>query len=132
MTDGNRARTTLLLVEDNATIRDAFCLLLEDSGYRVVVAASGDEGLQLAEREPPHLVLLDLGLPDMEGLDVVRAMAAMDALRSVPIVALTGRALEQDEDACMQAGCAGYITKPVNADQLLRLIPTYLDGVSGP
>lgn len=123
---------TLLLVEDNATIRDAFQILLEDSGYRVVSAETGAEGLRLAETASPHLVLLDLGLPDMEGLEVARELAARTTMRTVPIIALTGRALERDQAECLAAGCSGYITKPVNTGQLLRLIPAYLEQAGRP
>ncbi len=116
---------TILLVEDNDTIRDAFSILLEDSGYRVVQAADGAAALRSVEADPPHLILLDLGLPDVEGLELVRLLAAR--ADAAPIVALTGRALQTDQAACLAAGCAGYVTKPVNTEALLRLIPTYLN-----
>jgi CheY-like chemotaxis protein len=115
---------TILLVEDNDTIRDAFSILLEDSGYRVVQAADGAAALRSVEADPPHLILLDLGLPDVEGLELVRLLASR--ADAAPIVALTGRALQTDQAACLAAGCSGYVTKPVNTEALLRLIPTYL------
>jgi CheY-like chemotaxis protein len=120
------AAATILLVEDNDTIREAFTILLEDSGYRIVQAANGAAALQSAEIDPPHLILMDLGLPDVDGLELVRTLARRGG--SAPIVALTGRALETDQAACLAAGCAGYVTKPVDTEELLRLISTFLAG----
>lgn len=117
---------TILLVEDNATIRHAFGILLEESGYRVRFAGSGEEAITLAREEPPDLVLLDLGLPDMNGLEVTRRLMGDARTRRCRVVAITGRALETDRNACLDAGCVGYLTKPVDTASLLRLIPEYL------
>ena len=121
-------RATLLLVEDNETIRHAFSILLEDSGYRVLQAGSGAEALELARREGPALALMDLGLPDLGGLEVTRLLKADPATRGVVVVALTGRALEADQQACLAAGCAGYLAKPVDSRLLLQRIPEFLAG----
>lgn len=126
MRDAADPLPSVLLVEDNEAIRGAFSILLEEGGYRVLQAASGTEAVETAVRERPDLVLLDLGLPDVGGLDVARTLRGRPETREIPIVALTGRALEVDEDACMAAGCTGYLTKPINTEQLLRLIPTFL------
>ena len=95
----------ILIVEDSETIRHAFGILLEDSGYRVVEAANGREALAAAESELPDLILLDLGLPDMTGFTVTRKLKENPLTRGAPIVALTGRVLEGDEAACRAAGC---------------------------
>lgn len=121
MTDGSETKT-VLLVEDNETIRRAFCILLEEEGYRVLEAGSGQEALDAATNQPPHIILLDLGLPDINGLEVTRQLRATDATRETPIVALTGRALETDEAACLAAGCTAYLSKPVDSASLLRTI----------
>lgn len=118
----------ILLVEDNDTIRHAFGILLEESGYRVEAAASGAEALRRSEEEPPDLVLMDLGLPDLNGLEVTRRMLSNPRTRATVVVALTGRALETDREACLAAGCAGYLSKPIDTAQLLRRIPEYLNG----
>lgn len=120
------AGSRILLVEDNETIRNAFSLLLEESGYEILQAATGRLALDSAVADQPHLVLLDLGLPDMSGLDVVRTLAADPRTSNIPVVALTGRALKTDEDACRAAGCVGYLTKPINTHHLLQEIPRYL------
>ncbi|HEV2149025.1 MAG TPA: response regulator [Longimicrobiaceae bacterium] len=126
--DAAAALPRILLVEDNEAIRGAFSVLLQESGYRVLQAASGAEALAASADERPHLVLLDLGLPDMSGLEVARALRARDETRDTPIVALTGRALETDAEACMAAGCSDYLTKPVDTEQLLRVLAGYLEG----
>ena len=123
--DGTR---TVLLVEDNETIRHAFRILLEDSGYEVLEAASGQEALDHAEAGPPSVILLDLGLPDISGLDVTRRLRAGDRTRNVPVIALTGRALETDETACLEAGCTAYLSKPIDRAGLLRKIGELANG----
>jgi CheY-like chemotaxis protein len=113
----------VLLVEDNETIRDAFSILLEESGYRMLQAGTGAEALRQVEQERPHLILLDLGLPDMDGLDVARTLKADEATHDIPIVALTGRALDDDAAACRAAGCVAHLAKPVNTRELLQQLP---------
>jgi two-component system, cell cycle response regulator DivK len=116
----------ILLVEDNETIRRAFAILLEESGYEVLQAGSGREALEITARRRPHLVLMDLGLPDMNGLDVTRKLKANPATEGIAVVAITGRALETDQHACMEAGCVGYLAKPIDTRHLLQRIPEYL------
>lgn len=116
----------ILLVDDNAHILDAFTILLEDGGYGVRSAATGTQAIQSVREASPDLVLLDLGLPDMDGLEVVRAIKSDPRGACVPIVALTGHALETDREACLAAGCAGYLTKPINSTQLLSVLPGFL------
>jgi CheY-like chemotaxis protein len=116
----------VLVVEDSDAIRAAYTILLEESGYAVAAAATGAEAVWLAERRAPALVLLDLGLPDMPGLDVARRLKANPATARVPVVALTGRDDPADRDAMLAAGCAAYLVKPVDTQQLLRSLPGYI------
>jgi CheY-like chemotaxis protein len=116
----------VLVVEDSDAIRAAFTILLEESGYAVAAAAAGAEAVRLAEGRAPDLVLLDLGLPDISGLDVLRAIKANPATSHVPVVALTGRDDEADRGALMAAGCAAYLVKPVDTQQLIRSLPGYI------
>ena len=117
----------ILLVEDNATIRHAFSILLEESGYRVRQTGTGMEALTIAAMEPPALVLMDLGLPDVGGLEVTRRLKSHPKTRDCVVIALTGRALETDQAACLAAGCVGYLAKPVDTERLLSTIPKYLN-----
>jgi len=116
----------VLVVEDSDAIRAAFTILLEESGYAVAAAATGAEAVRLAESRAPDLVLLDLGLPDIPGLDVLRRIKASPTTAPVPVVALTGRDDEVDRAALMAAGCAAYLVKPVDTQQLIRSIPGYI------
>ena len=120
------AAPLVLVVEDSDAIRAAFTILLEESGYAVAAAATGAEALRLAEGCAPDLVLLDLGLPDIPGLDVLRRIKANPATARVPVVALTGRDDEADRGALLAAGCAAYLVKPVDTQQLIRSIPGWI------
>ena len=113
----------VLVVEDSDAIRAAFTILLEESGYAVAAAATGAEAVRLAQERAPDLVLLDLGLPDIPGLDVARRIKAA---APIPIVALTGRDEAADRDALMAAGCAAYLVKPVDTQALIRALPGYI------
>jgi DNA-binding response OmpR family regulator len=124
--NGTGGGATVLLVEDSEPIRTAFTILLEDAGYRVRGTGSGEEALELAGREVPDLVLLDMGLPDLGGLEVVRRLKAERATRTAVVVAVTGRDEDRDRSACFAAGCADYLVKPIHLQKLLRDIPTYL------
>ncbi|CAN5855076.1 response regulator [soil metagenome] len=128
MSTGEPSGPLLLLVEDNETIRNAFAILLEESGYAVLQAARGADALRIAGERDPDLILLDLGLPDIGGLQVARTLKSREETRHIPIVALTGRALETDRDACLAAGCTGYLTKPINTEDLLRQVPEFIRG----
>ena len=120
------AAPLVLVVEDSDAIRAAFTILLEESGYAVAGAATGAEAVRLAGDRAPDLVLLDLGLPDMRGLDVARRLKADPATARVPLVALTGRDDETDRGALLAAGCAAYLVKPIDTQQLIRALPGYI------
>jgi CheY-like chemotaxis protein len=121
------AGRTVLLVEDSDAIRHAFTILLEDAGYTVLGAGTGEDALRMAADRMPDLVLLDMGLPDMTGLDVVRRIKADDSTAGISVVAVTGRDEDSDRRACLAAGCAAYIVKPVNTQKLVRDLPGYID-----
>jgi two-component system, cell cycle response regulator DivK len=127
MTTSRRGSPLILLVEDNETIRHAFSILLEEGGYRVLQVGTGEDAISTAERMKPNLVLMDLGLPDMSGLEVTRHIKANPATTGVTVIAITGRALETDQAACLEAGCSGYLAKPIDTEQLLRRVSEFLD-----
>src|SRR5688572_2190753 len=116
----------ILLVEDDPLLRHAFRLLLEDAGYRVQEAGTGAQALEQAAAQKPQLVLLDLGLPDLPGLEVARRLTSMPATAGIPSVALTGRAGTRERDACLAAGCTHFLTKPIEPRELLRQLPAML------
>jgi CheY-like chemotaxis protein len=123
MTDIDR---TILIVEDDELLRDAFRLLLEDAGYQVLEAGTANEAIALAQDRLPALMVLDLGLPDRPGLEVVRTLRRDPALIDIPVVALTGRVGEAEKRACLDAGCDRYLAKPVSPRELLRELPELL------
>jgi CheY-like chemotaxis protein len=131
VTDGATTARTVLLVEDSDAIRDAFTILLEDAGYIVLGAGTGEEALRLAADRLPDLMLLDMGLPDMTGLDVVRQVKAAPGTAGISVVAVTGRDEASDRRACLEAGCAAYIVKPVNTQKLVRDLPGFMAKKSG-
>jgi two-component system, OmpR family, KDP operon response regulator KdpE len=114
---------SILLVEDDPLLRHAFRLLLEDAGYRVVEAGTAAEALDQAQSQKPALVLLDLGLPDRPGLEVAREITSDAGMSGTRVVALTGRVGTRERDACFEAGCSHFFTKPIEPRELLRRLP---------
>jgi two-component system KDP operon response regulator KdpE len=118
---------TILLVEDEALLRQAFRTLLEANGYEVCEAGTAAEALAQAAARRPDLVLLDLGLPDRDGTEVLRELRAREGGAGIAIVALTGRVGPDVARACALARCADLLIKPVLPRELLRRIPTWLE-----
>lgn len=114
-------RGTVLVVEDHGAARQALACVLEASGYAVHQAATAAEALARAAAGDVALVLLDLGLPDADGLEVVHRLRADPRTRTIPIVALTGRG-EEWGVVCGGAGCAAFLAKPVAPRQLLATV----------
>src|SRR5690349_19173101 len=99
---------------------------LRSRGYAVVEAADGKQALEAARTEAPDLILLDLGLPELDGWEAARRLKAEPELRGVPIIALTARAMASDREEALAAGCDDYDTKPVNFTRLIAKIETHL------
>jgi two-component system cell cycle response regulator DivK len=117
---------TVLLIEDNEKNRYLTTFLLEKFGYQVIQAVDGKTGLELARKEPPDLILLDIQLPEMDGYAVARELMKSQTLRNVPIVAVTSYAMVGDRERILAAGCAGYIEKPINPTTFVTEIEQYL------
>jgi len=116
----------VLVVEDVDFNRDLVVQLLEDK-YHVIEAVNGQEGVELAERERPELILMDLSLPVMDGWEATRRIKANPNLRSIPVIALTAHAMVGDEKKALAAGCDDYLTKPLDEDALMAKIAKYLE-----
>jgi two-component system KDP operon response regulator KdpE len=108
--------TSILLIEDEAPIRKFIRASLSNEGYRLLEAATAKEGLMLAQQQLPELVILDLGLPDQDGLQVIHNLREWS---SVPILVLSARGQEQDKVAALDAGADDYLTKPFGIGELL-------------
>jgi CheY-like chemotaxis protein len=113
---------TVLVIEDNEQNRYLAKFLLEAHGYAVVTAVDGPSGIALAETLVPHLVLLDVQLPSMDGYDVARRLRAMGALRATTIIAVTSYAMVGDREKSLASGCNGYIEKPIDPDTFVAEI----------
>jgi signal transduction histidine kinase len=123
---GGQASPTIVLVEDNPMNRKLARNVLRSHGYRIVEATSGEQALGLIAGTPADLILMDLQLPGMDGLELTRRLKADPHTATVPIVALTAHALEADESMAREAGCVGFITKPIRLATLPVQVATYL------
>jgi len=116
----------ILCVEDNPQNMRLVRKILKHEGYEVLEAEDGQTGLALTEAEKPDLILMDVNLPDIDGLEVTKRIKAQPHLKHIPIVALTANAMYGDEERCLAAGCDGYIAKPVSKEKLVSSIEAYL------
>jgi CheY-like chemotaxis protein len=107
---------TILLIEDNEQNRYLATFLLEKHGYSVVPASDGVTGIELGSSFQPKGILLDIQLPGLDGYEVARALRRNALLDNVPIIAVTSYAMEGDREKAMEAGCDGYIEKPIDPD----------------
>ncbi len=120
--------TTILAIDDDMDVLELVKELLEDDGYRVVTASSGDEGLALAARHQPALILVDWNMPAMDGIELVQRLKADARTRAFPVVACTAAAASPE--GLMRAGCIGYIPKPFGGD-LLPLVAGFVRVTTG-
>lgn len=117
---------TVLVVEDNATNMKLATTLLESAGHRVLLAMDAEAGLALAHAEVPDLILMDIQLPGMDGLQATMQLKRSDATRGIPVIALTALAMKGDEERIRAAGCDGYIAKPMRYQEFLATIAAQL------
>ena len=117
----------ILVVEDVELNMDLMVQLLEDD-YQVLTATDGAAGIELAEREHPDLILMDLSLPIIDGWEAARRIKANDALNHIPIIALTAHAMVGNAEEALAAGCDDYMTKPLDEDILFEKLEHFLEG----
>ena len=118
----------ILIVDDNADSRELVVKVLRNRGYRTIEAVDGEEALEKAVAERPDLILMDRSLPKIDGYEVTRRLKNQDEFKDIPIVALTAHAMRGDREKALEAGCEGYISKPINVRELPELIMSYLRG----
>ncbi|MHB8859569.1 MAG: response regulator [Thermoleophilia bacterium] len=118
----------ILVVEDNVMNLELVSDLLEAHGFSVVQAQSGAAAIELAEKEQPDLILMDLQLPEMDGLEATRRLKQNQLTNRIDVVALTAHAMLGDEEKAREAGCSGYIAKPINTREFAEVISGFLDG----
>jgi two-component system cell cycle response regulator DivK len=116
----------VLIIEDNAANMTLAIFLLESAGHVVINATDAEAGLTLARDEQPHLILMDIQLPGMDGLEATRLLKQDHATRGIPVIALTALAMKGDEARIRAAGCDGYIAKPLAYKEFLAMVSARL------
>ncbi len=116
---------TILIVEDNELNMKLFNDLLEAHGYRTLQARNGVEAVDLARKHHPNLILMDIQLPEVSGLQVTQWIKDDESLRSIPVVAITAFAMKGDEEKIRQGGCEAYLSKPISVVKFLETVRNY-------
>ena len=119
----------VLAVEDNVSHMILISRVVEAEGYELLEADDGNLALELLAREIPDLILLDINIPGIHGLELAQRLKADDRLAHIPLIATTANVLMGDREKCLEAGCDDYLPKPLDIRQLRLLMRTYLDGV---
>ncbi len=117
---------TVLVVEDNELNMKLFHDLLEGIGYNTVETRNGLEAIELARKHRPDLILMDIQLPEVSGLEVTKWIKEDDELRSIPVIAVTAFAMKGDEERIRQGGCEAYMSKPISVGKFIETVKAYL------
>ena len=120
------ANETVLVIEDNEMNMKLARSLLQIGKYRILEAIDAENGIQLAREHHPDLILMDIQLPGKDGLTATREIKNDPAVKDISVVALTSYAMEGDEEKAMDAGCAGYIAKPIDTRSFLQAVGQFL------
>ncbi|HYJ80917.1 MAG TPA: response regulator [Longimicrobiaceae bacterium] len=111
---------TVLIVEDNADNREIYCTILRHHGYSVAEAETGEEGIRIAREVLPAVVLMDVSMPGIDGFEATRRLKADPLTAAIPVIAVTAHALAEDRQRALEAGCDGYLAKPVEPRRVLQ------------
>ncbi len=122
----NAMPKTVLIVEDNDLNMKLFNDLLEAHGYATLKTRLGLEGLELARAHHPDLILMDIQLPEVSGVDVIRLLKEDDDLKAIPVIAITAFAMKGDEERIRQSGCEGYLSKPISVVKFVETIRNFI------
>jgi len=117
---------TILIVEDDPKNLTLFRDLLQVSGYKTIEAIDGKQGIELAKASKPDLILMDIQMPEMDGLEATRILKADATTSNIPVIALTAYAMEGDKERILGAGCDGYLAKPIDIKEFLKEVAEYL------
>ncbi len=119
-------KATVLYVEDNLENRMLIQRVLEAEGFRVILASGAAEALQVLQHEKPQLILIDVSMPEVDGYTLTRKIKGLAGFEQVPIIALTANVMRGEKERAIQAGCDGYIPKPVDIDVFTQQIESFL------
>ena len=117
---------TVLLVEDNEDNLVVYRTILEHVGFHVIEARDGEEGVSRAKQYQPSLILMDISIPKIDGWEATQRLKSDAATQSIPIIALTAHALEEDRQKAIQAGCDGYLAKPVEPRRVVQEVERFV------
>jgi two-component system cell cycle response regulator/two-component system cell cycle response regulator DivK len=120
----------VLLVEDNEVNRRLAGFLLRSHGYEVREATSAAAAFEMVEKERPDLIVMDIQLPGMDGLEITRKLKEQPATADIPVVAVTSFAMKGDREKAFAAGCAGYVTKPIDKNTFIQEVAAHVGGKS--
>lgn len=112
----------ILLVEDNELNRDMLSRRLTKRGFEIVMAFDGQQGIEMVKSEKPDIILMDLNMPVLNGWEAIKILKGDEALKHIPIIAITAHAMSEDREKTLALGCNGYETKPIDIDKLVGLI----------
>lgn len=117
----------VLVVEDNPANMELATDLLDAAGYIVLQSENAEIGIETAKAEQPDLILMDVGLPGMDGLTAIGILLSDEQTRDIPVVVVTAHAMKGDQEKAMQCGCAGYITKPIDTRAFSKTVAAYIE-----
>lgn len=117
----------VLIVEDNDLNMKLFNDLLQANGYQTIQTKDGREVMALAREHRPNLILMDIQLPEISGLEITKLLKGDDELRSIPVIAVTAFAMKGDEEKIREGGCEGYIAKPISVANFLQTVAKFLN-----
>ena len=126
MVAANGAQKTVMIVEDNELNMRLFNDVLDASGYRTVGTREGLQALELAREHRPDLILMDIQLPEVSGLDLTKWIKADDELAGIPVVAVTAFAMRGDEERIREGGCEAYISKPISVSSFIETVRRFI------
>jgi len=124
--DAKAKTKTVLIVEDNELNMKLFHDLLDAHGYKTIQTRDGLEALDLARKHRPDLILMDIQLPEVSGLEVTKWLKEDDSLKSIPVIAVTAFAMKGDEEKIREGGCEAYISKPISVVNFLETVRRFL------
>ncbi len=116
----------ILIVDDNQDSRELVVKILKNRGYLIIEAVDGEEALEKATAENPDLILMDISIPKLDGYEVTRRLKCQVKFKDTPIIALTAHAMKGHREKALEAGCDGYISKPIDIHELPDQIKSYL------
>ena len=118
---------TILVIEDNELNMKLVRGLLSTTKYKMIEAVDAETGLVMVREHRPDLIFMDIQLPGMDGLSATKAIKSEESIKDIPVVALTSYAMNGDKEKALEAGCSGYITKPIDTKHFLKTVSQYIE-----